>query len=1098
VSQRRGENLKKIRGEPFVFNSISSFRLSMTSKEFLIAIKDDDGLWPNLQADCDQLLRLRDVPFKCTALSATRMIEISAKFAPTTESGLSSEIGALNWQRIPFVCVYILKCEDLDAYKAGLSSLKQWIDIMNDKNQEWLVLYFPQGSSTNTFSTTSAKYRKVWEKLRGDIKPADRLCKHDLNSGKATEFVNRARDALIASIDARISIYEKSTGAMLSLGRQSESWCPSNWILAKDTIAQIFERLGLTSQALSVLDEVSAVVDNPASDIALKFPSLVRDHCSLNILESNPVFFRDLFKSDLASEADARHYLFSRRFALLENLHRLADAASLSTRLCRFFFKRLFMLLPSKSPETNPLFPFSWAVEVCDAVSTHLADNSASNTEDGQSKQAAIMCSELLLFCRELLCTFKTQLEHSDESHSILPVEPVAVREIEFVRSNDLAALIRERSYRCSPSSNVQMTVESFDDDESKAPHEFTHRLPLKPSVFSVDIQDSSKFKEHASTLGFGLLASALSCKQSLQRTIIEVALRAAHFLRMAGRYRSACLLYKEIGEDLCLIDASIGSCFLASCVNVWIQEGWVIPILSTYRLLIESYKKLQLLQPLANLCVKLLSSRFEIPASLALSFQSELIESVTSFNAIPMATSLPDIFQISPSFAAKDEVYVRATERCTFAFSVSSFAIGKFPIDFLIMSFAPVVPELTSSPTIPSSPSGRLSSSNPSSPAISIPTAPRTALETSSASADPSNQVILSSSDIELASGVNICTLFGTFPSSGVYAATSVTFQIGVLKMSMPLQDHVPPFIVSVRENSLAAAISFAHSENVCVGFWNYLCVQVSVGLLEDVTSILQLKAADCEFFSACLIVPGPLSFYSNSPKCIASSASCKVSDFSLSADGTPSWNLSSTSKADCLSICFCFRPAYAGPCSVVATLNASSDDRVVFSTSKSCDLIVVDCVTAKATVSQVNQSMFVSVELQSRQVAVDLISSAIEVPACFSVVSNLSSGVDTRPLLPGQLLGLGAQISWKREGTSVGGSHCSGRIVLRLMPVDDVRKELGLLRLVTNEDEQDTFSEDFDERNAVAYYQSFELPCVASTVHAEVAAAPLSAFGG
>ena len=242
---------------------------------------------------------------------------------------------------MPFLCVFVFKCEDSDAYKSGLSSLKQWIELMNEKNQEWLVVYFPQGSSTSTFSTTSAKYRKVWEKLRGDIKPADRLCKHDLNSGKATEFVNRARDALVASIDSRISLYERATGAMLALGRQSDGWCPSNWILAKDTIAQIFERLGLTSQALSVLDEISAVVDNPDLDVSLKFPSLVRDHCSLNMLESNSIFFRELFRSDQASEADARHYLFTRRFALLENLHRSADAASLSARLCRFFFKLL-------------------------------------------------------------------------------------------------------------------------------------------------------------------------------------------------------------------------------------------------------------------------------------------------------------------------------------------------------------------------------------------------------------------------------------------------------------------------------------------------------------------------------------------------------------------------------------------------------------------------------------------------------------------------------------------------------------------------------------------------------------------------------------
>lgn len=1071
----------------------------MTTKEFLVSVKDDDGLWPTLQADCDQLLRLRDVPFKCTALSATRMIEISAKFIATKDTGLSGETGAINWQLMPFVCVYVFKCEDPDAYKSGLSSLKQWIDLMNDKNQEWLVLYFPQGSSSNTFSATSAKYRKVWEKLRGDIKPADRLCKHDLHSGKATDFVNRTRDALVASIDARISMYEKSSGAMLSVGRMTDCWCPTNWILAKDTIAQIFERLGLTSQALSVLDEMSALVDNSASDVAFKFASLVRDPCSLDILECNSVFFRDLFKSEQASEVDVRHYLFSRRFALLENLHRLADAASVSVLLCRFFFKRLFMLMPSKSPDTNPLFPFSWAIELCESVSSHLAGNAASSAEDSQSKQAAIVCAELLLFSRELLCSFKPLLERSDPSQSMLPLEPIAIREIEYVRSNDLATLIKERSQLCSTSSKVQAPLESFDDDENKTPSQYMHRLPLKPTVFA---PSESNFQEHASTLGFGLLASALTSKQALQRTILEVGLRAAYFFRMAGRHRSVCLLYKEIGEDLCSLDADIGSCFLVSCINVWIQEGWVRPILSTYPLLFDSYKKLQLLQPLASLCVKLLSSRFEVPPSLSLSFQSQLIDCVTSSNAIPIVTSLPDIFQILPSMTVTDDLIVRATEKCNICLSISSSAVGKFPIDLVTLYFAPVVPVMASTfvaPVFPSSPT-RFSASNPSSPANLLQTTPRAATETTLVvSTDLSNLIPISLADIELSCGVNNCVLSGIFPASGTYSATTVTFQIGVLQMMMPLQNEAPLFIVNVRENNLAATISFAHPENVLAGFWNTLCIEVSAGVLEDTTSekSFQLNAEGCEFHTKSLITPGPLSSYSNSAKCIASSANCEIMNLTLSTDGNPTWTLSPEAKTECFSLCICFKPKNIGICSIFATLNALYKDVNVFSASKQCELNVVDCVSAKTTVSPVNHSMFVSVELQSRQVSVDLIGSKIEVPDCFSVVSDLSSGFNTRALLPGQLLGLGAKIGWKREGISVGGSDCNGRIILRFIPVHDVRKDLGLLKGGSKNDTDDDFIEDVDDRDAVVFYQNIELPCVTSTVHAEVDTPPFCAFG-
>jgi hypothetical protein len=566
----------------------------------------------------------------------------------------------------------------------------------------------------------------------------------------------------------------------------------------------------------------------------------------------------------------------------------------------------------------------------------------------------------------------------------------------------------------------------------------------------------------------------------------------------MAGRYRSVCLLYKEIGEELCRIDVGIGASFLSSCINVWIQEGWVLPIIATYPSLFNSYKKLSLIQPLVNLCVKLLSSRFEVPPSLSLSFQSELIESVTSFNAIPMVTSLPDIFQIAP-LSTKDELVVRATEKCNFPFDIISLAVGKFPIDLLTVSYAPFVPVIASNSAILSPPSSpaRFSSSNPSSPAQDYQTTPRAASQSNIVSADTSNHTIFSSADIELSCGVNHCVLSGIFPTSGFYSVASVTFQIGVLKMIMPLPNELLSSVINVRENNLAASISFAYEDSICAGFWNSLCIEVSAGVLEDASSSLQLKADGCEFHPTGLIAPGPLSSYSKSANLIASSASCETINLTQSELGTPSWNLSSMSKKERFSICICFKPTNVGSCSIVATLNASSNDCVVFSATKQCDLDVVHCVSAKATVSQVNRSLFLSVELQSRQVSADLISSAIEVPSCFSVVSDLSSGSNTRPLLPGQLLGLGAQISWKCEGISVGGSDCSGRIALRLMPVHDLRKELGLLHRDSKEDVDVDFSEDFDDRDVITYYQKIELPCVTSTVHAEVLARPLSAFG-
>jgi hypothetical protein len=676
-------------------------------------------------------------------------------------------------------------------------------------------------------------------------------------------------------------------------------------------------------------------------------------------------------------------------------------------------------------------------------------------------------------------------------------LDPIAVREMEYVRSHDLAALVRERSISCTSSSKTQLPVESFDDEENKTPSEFTHRLPLKPSAFSIDIQGSSTFKELASTLGFGLLASALSSKQALLRTKIEVSLRAAYFYRMAGRYRSVCLLYKEIGEAVGPIDAGIGASFLLSCVNVWVEEGWVTPILSAYPLLFAYFKKLESIQPLANLCVKLLSSRLEFPPSLFQMFQSELIECVTSFNAVPMVTGLPDIFQILPLVSSKDEISVRSSEKCNFSICVASLAAQKFPIDVVTMSFSPVlsVTDIAPASPLPHSSPSRLSTSNPASPATALMTTPRAALETASpASVETSNQISLHAADIELSNGLNNCVLSGNFPSSGHFVATSIMFQIGVLKMVSPLQNQVPPFIINVRETKVAASISFSHSENVCAGFWNYLCLEISSGVLEDVEYRLQIQADCCEFFNTGLIVPGPHSLHLSSAHSIASSECCQKIKLN-NENGHSFWSLSSMLASEYCSLCVCFKTMDPGPCSIVATLNATSDDNVVFSVTNRCNLNVVDCVSAQATVSQGNQSVFVSVELQSRHVAVDLVSSAIQVPGNFSVDSDLSSGLNLRPLLPGQLLGLGAKIGLKPE--VAGPSNCIGRILLRLMPVDDVRKDLGLLETDFSHCGDDEFSEVTDDNNPIEYVQEINLPCVTKTLIAEVVAPKFSSFG-
>jgi hypothetical protein len=50
----------------------------------------------------------------------------------------------------------VLRCEELDSYKNQVKGrLRAWVDEMNERNQQWLVLYMPMGARSSSKSFLS-------------------------------------------------------------------------------------------------------------------------------------------------------------------------------------------------------------------------------------------------------------------------------------------------------------------------------------------------------------------------------------------------------------------------------------------------------------------------------------------------------------------------------------------------------------------------------------------------------------------------------------------------------------------------------------------------------------------------------------------------------------------------------------------------------------------------------------------------------------------------------------------------------------------------------------------------------------------------------
>lgn len=133
--------------------------------ELKVGYHDEGGSWPFVAASLSQRLPLRCIEWK-NLVGATKFIDkLPLSFVAQSELELDSAA-------LPLVCVYLVKCEDMDHYRASVKQrLGAWVERMNAAKVEWMVLYVPLGTRVKGrgASSSASVYKKIFDKIRADF-----------------------------------------------------------------------------------------------------------------------------------------------------------------------------------------------------------------------------------------------------------------------------------------------------------------------------------------------------------------------------------------------------------------------------------------------------------------------------------------------------------------------------------------------------------------------------------------------------------------------------------------------------------------------------------------------------------------------------------------------------------------------------------------------------------------------------------------------------------------------------------------------------------------------------------------------------------------
>lgn len=217
-------------------------------------------------------------------------------------------------RRTPYLKIYLLRCNDVDTYKASARKLlREWVNAQSSSSKskqenhdacEWLIVNVPSaptdesrppGSTKNESNTEKRPTSSRWpsrsttsliEKIRADFNGAsknsvDRVVQVEVSQRSTEEpkkanrlsqdgtngwddLISKLKSLILASFDLRVSQYEEDIKEK-EMQRSLPGWNFNTFFILKEGLARGFESVGLIEDALTGYHELAfglkAVID---------------------------------------------------------------------------------------------------------------------------------------------------------------------------------------------------------------------------------------------------------------------------------------------------------------------------------------------------------------------------------------------------------------------------------------------------------------------------------------------------------------------------------------------------------------------------------------------------------------------------------------------------------------------------------------------------------------------------------------------------------------------------------------------------------------------------------------------------------------------
>ncbi|KAF7590594.1 hypothetical protein BBP40_002631 [Aspergillus hancockii] len=271
------------------------------SSSVTVEYTDPSGLFPLVQPVLANKLPLKNLHWKSPTRPVRSIESLRIGFVPAQHDAnerKSSGDSAVPHRRhqipglrqTPYLKIFLLRCDDNDTYKStARKALRDWIKshasapaTSQEKHDafEWLILHVVQDGDGSEKTATASKWGRttttVLEKVKADFngtsksavdrvaqlrlpKPGTTQKPADL-SDQLEDFVDKAKNGILASFDLRVAQYEEDIKEKDSQ-RSLPGWNFCTFFILKEGLARGFENVGLFDDALLGYDELLIGLD---------------------------------------------------------------------------------------------------------------------------------------------------------------------------------------------------------------------------------------------------------------------------------------------------------------------------------------------------------------------------------------------------------------------------------------------------------------------------------------------------------------------------------------------------------------------------------------------------------------------------------------------------------------------------------------------------------------------------------------------------------------------------------------------------------------------------------------------------------------------